>query len=121
MDKAIFIAGTLLLTAYGQILVKWRAGVLNREGGDRLEYLRAMFLDPWVWTGLAAAVLASACWILTLQRMSVTLAYPFMALSFVIVPLAATIFLREPFALIQWVGSALIVAGVALVAFGPAR
>lgn len=121
MDKALLIAGTLLLTAYGQILMKWRAGVLNPEGGDRIAYLRAMFLDPWVWTGLVAAVLASVCWILTLQRMSVTLAYPFMALSFVIVPLAALVFLREPVAPIQWLGSALIVAGVALAAFGTAR
>lgn len=121
MDKVFFIAATLLLTAYGQLMIRARAVALSPPGGDRAAYLRAMMLDPWVWSGLIGAVFASICWILALQRMSVTLAYPFMALSFVLVPLGALWLLREPVSPVQWLGSGLIVAGVALSAAGMLR
>lgn len=121
MDKYIFIGGTLLLTAFGQILIKFRALTLGGAGSDRLAYLKGMFLDPPVWLGLGGAVLASVCWILALQKLDVSVAYPFMALSFLIVPLGASITLGETVSLQQWVGFGLIVLGVSVAAGGVGR
>lgn len=114
----ILILSVLLLTVYGQIVIKWRsivAGAVERTP-EHSPYLLVMILDPWVWSGLAAAVVASLCWILAIERTPLTLAYPFMALSFVLVPVASRLFLGESVSGIQWLGGALIVIGVALAA-----
>jgi drug/metabolite transporter (DMT)-like permease len=60
-----------------------------------------MFTDVLVLSGFASAVFAAACWILALERTDIEFAYPFMALSFVLVPLAAGFFFEEPVSLGQ--------------------
>jgi drug/metabolite transporter (DMT)-like permease len=121
MLKYLFIVGTLLLTAFGQLIIRARALAIELPESDRIAYLLAMFLDPWVWFGLCGAVLAAVCWILTLGQLSVSVAYPFMALSFVIVPAGALLFLGEHIGAMQWLGYCLIVTGVGLTAFGVPR
>lgn len=118
MNKYFFIAGTLFLTAFGQLIIRARAVDVARGVAGRAAYLIAMFLDVWVWLGLFGAVLASICWILTLRQLSVSAAYPFMALSFVIVPTGALVFLGERVTAVQWLGCCLIVAGVIVTALG---
>lgn len=113
-----FIAGTLLLTAFGQLLIRARALAVAHTAIGRTAYLTAMLLDGWVWLGLCGAVLAAICWMLTLRQLSVSAAYPFMALSFVIVPAGALLFLGERVTAMQWFGCCVIMAGVAITAFG---
>src|ERR1051325_2072607 len=99
MRSAVFLATVLTLTVYGQLVIKARALAHARDAiaaSDRLHYLFAMFTDAWVLSGLAAAVLAGACWMLAIERLEVGFAYPFMALSFVLVPVGATLFFGEP-------------------------
>jgi multidrug transporter EmrE-like cation transporter len=48
------------------------------------------------------------------QRLDVGVAYPFMALSFVLVPLGAHLMFGEPLPRLQLVGMVLIVLGVTL-------
>jgi multidrug transporter EmrE-like cation transporter len=73
-----------------------------------------MCTDPWVLSGLAAAVAAGCFWMLAVQESDLGYAYPFMALSFVLVPLGASVLFGEPLPLLQLSGLALIVTGVAL-------
>ncbi len=116
--KYFFIAATLALTAFGQIILKFRAAELGARDlpGGKFGYLVAMFSDSGVLAGLAAAVGASVCWMLVIQNTPVSLAYPFIALSFVIVPLLAVLLLGETVTTGQWCGMALIVAGVSVAA-----
>lgn len=121
MSKYLFIAGTLLLTAFGQLIIRARALSVGHPTSGGIAYLLAMFLDPWVVLGLCGAVLAAVCWILALRQLSVSVAYPFMALSFVIVPAGALLLLGERVNTMQWLGCCLIVIGVAVTAFGAPR
>jgi len=116
--RYVFIAATLALTAFGQIVLKARAAEFAARGmaESRMAYLLAMFLDFGVIAGLAAAVLASVCWMLAIQQTPVSIAYPFMALSFVTVPFLAVYLLGETVSIGQWAGMALIVTGVSLAA-----
>lgn len=114
MQRYIFISGTLVFTVFGQLMIKARAqafaGVYEPRG--KMAYLTAMFADPWVWAGFAAAVAASVCWILAVQTAPLSLAYPFMALSFLLVPALSVFFFGETVSAWQSVGLMLIVAGV---------
>ena len=121
MTNYLFIAGTLFLTAFGQLVIRARAVAVATPGSDRIAYLIAMFLDFWVWLGLLGAVLAAVCWILALRQLDLAAAYPFIALSFLIVPAGALLFLGERVNGMQWLGCCLIVAGVAVTTLGASR
>ena len=123
MGKYLFIAGTLAFTLFGQLLLKSRALALSAAYGreHRVQYLVAMFTDRIVWIGLVAAVLASICWTLAVQQAPLSVAYPFMALSFVFVPLGALLMFGERIAVGQWMGLVMIMLGVAVSALCAAR
>lgn len=116
MDKLFYIGCTLALTVYGQLILKARALTYasNGNGGSKLDYLFAMYTDIGVLSALGAAVLASICWALALQKAGLGFAYPFMALSFVIVPLATRALFNETITYTQLFGLLLIVLGVAI-------
>ncbi|WP_424810480.1 EamA family transporter [Roseococcus sp. YIM B11640] len=111
-----FVFATLAFTAIGQILLKWRATEVGRSlvTPGAVAYIIGMFSDLYVWFGLGMAVVASVCWMLAVQNLPVTVAYPFMALSFIIVPILAMFLLGESLSLGQGFGMLLIVAGVTL-------
>ncbi len=123
MNKYLFIGGTLAFTLFGQLAIKARAALLSESYGrdQKLQYLVAMFTDRIVWAGLVAAVLASVCWTLVVQQAPLSFAYPFMALSFVFVPLGALVAFGEPIAIGQWIGMLMIAAGVVVSALSAGR
>jgi multidrug transporter EmrE-like cation transporter len=101
---AINIALTVILTVYGQLVFKWRvddAGELPSGGGERVDYLVRLFLDPWVISVFLSALIAS-----------VSFAYPFMALSFVLVLVFGAAFLSESVTFAKVAGVLLIVLGL---------
>ena len=114
----IYIALTVLLTVYGQIVIKWRINQLRASGsvsGDgSLGYVLGLLLDPFVLSGLAAAFIAACTWMLAVSRLDISRAYPFVALTFVLVPIAASVFLAESVSVWVLVGAAIIVTGVAV-------
>jgi multidrug transporter EmrE-like cation transporter len=114
MRSALLILAILGFTVYGQLVMKARAAVLTAQAGGRgkLHYLALMFTDVWVLSALAAAVLAATFWMLAIQRLELGYAYPFIALSFVLVPIGATAFFGEPLPATQLLGIALIIVGV---------
>jgi drug/metabolite transporter (DMT)-like permease len=115
MDKYVFIGATLALTIYAQITMKWRALVLAPSVPARkIDYLIMMYTDPWVLSVFVCALAASVSWSLAIERTPLTLAYPFMALTFALVPLASFLLLRESLSPMQVLGAGLIVVGIAL-------
>lgn len=115
----MYIAATLLLTAYGQLVVKARSiEIAGNSTSGRTQYLFSMFTDWGVLSGLAAAVFASACWTLAIQRTSLGVAYPFMALTFLIVPVGSVLLFGERLSMMQVAGLVTIVVGVTVSAAG---
>ena len=115
MGAYFYVFLTIVLTVYGQMAIKARALELSRAAQGR-EFLWSMFLDPWVLSGLAAALAASATWMLAVRTANLSAIYPVMALTFVIIPILAVVAFGERLAPVQLVGIALIVVGVALAA-----
>lgn len=110
MRSFLLLFAVLTFTAYGQLIIKSRA--LAHSADSKFGYLVAMFSDIGVLSGLAAAALAALAWIWVIRRLDVSFAYPFMALSFVVVPAGAKLLFAEPLPPIRILGMTLIVAGV---------
>src|SRR5215210_1405680 len=94
----LFIAGTILLTVYGQIITKWQVGLagpmpISLDG--RVAFLARLLFNPWVISSLTAAFLAFLFWIGAMTKFQLSYAYPFTSLSFVLVLLLSAVLFRE--------------------------
>jgi len=113
----LYIAATIALTVFGQLVIKWRvvnAGPFPEAALEQTLFLARMFMDPWVISGLLAAVLASVAWMAALTKLPLSHAYPFMSASFVLVLIFSGLLFQEPISTPKMVGLGLIVVGIAV-------
>lgn len=113
-----YILGTVALTVYGQLVLKWRLSQLDPLPvgfKDKVVHLALLVCDPFVLSAYLAAFVASLAWMAALSRFDLNYAYPFMSLSFVLVLILSSWLLSEPLNLGRAVGVALIVLGTVAV------
>ena len=111
----MYILGTILLTVYGQLVIKWqviRAGDIPAPTVEKLSFLLGLLLNPWIISGFVAAFLASLCWMAAMAKFDLSYAYPFMSFAFVLVLVFSSVFLHETITVPKVVAVALIAAGV---------
>jgi uncharacterized membrane protein len=111
----LWVATTIALTVYGQLVFKWRvsrAADFPAGLGAQFEYVLRLTIDPWIVTVFVATLLASATWWAALRTFDLSYAYPFMSLSFVGVLLLSAALLDERITVSKLVGLGLIVAGL---------
>jgi multidrug transporter EmrE-like cation transporter len=112
-----FMAITIALTVYGQLVIKWQvidAGNFPSSWGDRISFLGKLLINPWVISCFAAAGVAALFYISALTRFDLSVAYPFMSLSFVFVLILSSVFFGEAITPLKTIGIGLIVAGLAI-------
>jgi multidrug transporter EmrE-like cation transporter len=117
----VFIALTVLLTAYGQLAIKWQvglAGPLPETVDQKLLYFARLLLNPWVVSAIAAAFAAMICWMGAMTKFELSKAYPFMALNFVLVGAASIWLFDEQLSAAKVAGVALIVVGLVVLSRG---
>ena len=105
---------TIVLTVYGQMILKYRMDTVGELPHDMIAKTRTLFLlvfDPLIFSGLVAAFLASLAWMAAVSRFDLSHAYPFMSLNFVLVLLLSAWLLNEPMTIPKMVGVTLIVLG----------
>ncbi|MCX5871517.1 MAG: EamA family transporter [Deltaproteobacteria bacterium] len=117
----LYIFATIGFTVYGQLILKWRIakfGPLPADFLEKLKFLILLLFDPAIFSGFAAAFLASLAWMAAMTKFDLSHAYPFMSLNFVIVLLLSGWLLDEPVTLQKTLGIALIVLGTVVAARG---
>jgi multidrug transporter EmrE-like cation transporter len=111
------ILTSVLLNASAQILLRWGA---RQSGGfagpPDTGALVALFLRPGVLGGLVCYGLSLLAWLQVLSKSDASFAYPFLGLGFAFVAFAGWYFLGEPITLRRLGGTAIIMAGVLLLA-----
>ncbi|MBA2505699.1 MAG: EamA family transporter [Thermoleophilaceae bacterium] len=117
MSGYAYVAVTVALTVYGQLVTKWRVnehGDFPVAGGARIRALALLLVEPWVLSGMVATGLAGLTWIEALGELDLNVAYPFVALSFVLVMVLSARLFGEPMTRAKVAGSTLICAGLVL-------
>ena len=71
--------------------------------------------SPLVLLGLFLYGMGALAWISVLSRLDLSLAYPFLALNFVLITLISRVFLGETVPTLRWLGILVIVGGILLV------
>ncbi|MBM7127483.1 EamA family transporter [Dyella flava] len=93
--------------ACGQVLFK-----LAAKSSQSSTSLLAALLSPYLLIGIALYGTMTLAWIWLLTKLELSRAYPFMALSFVFVPLLCVLVLGEHISARYWIGMALIICGL---------
>jgi drug/metabolite transporter (DMT)-like permease len=112
------------LAAVAQLTLKHGMNVVNdslrphRFGLDG-ESARALATTWAVWAGLFLFGLSALVWLVVLSRASLSFAYPFASLTYVLILLFDRFWLHENVPALRWAGVALIAAGIILVSRTP--
>lgn len=117
----LYIFATIGFTVYGQLILKWRIrnyGQLPVDPLQKLEFLVSLLFDPAIFSGIAAAFLASITWMAAMTKFDLNHAYPFMSLNFVVVLLLSGWLLDEPLSIQKILGVTLILIGTMVAAHG---
>lgn len=116
-----YIFATIAFTVYGQLILKWRIsrfGELPSDTVQKLKFLVSLLFDPAIFSGFAAAFLASLAWMAAMTKFDLSHAYPFMSLNFVVVLLLSSVLLGETVTFAKIAGIAFIVVGTVVAARG---
>jgi len=112
---------SVLLAALAQITLKHGMNQVTSDGtlplslGSPLHTFRRVALNLAVVAGLATFVASAAVWLIVLSRVSLSFAYPFASLTYVLILLFDRFVMHERVSGIRYAGVALIVSGILLV------
>lgn len=104
---AVLLSLTVAAISSGQMLFKLAAMAWPQDAG-----LLGLLTVPWFWAALVVYGGATVGWMMLLRSLPLSVAYPFFALAFLIVPLMSWWWLGETLQPRQWAGAALIALGV---------
>jgi len=114
--RVLMLLLVVSLMAAGQILFKLAARDL--KGATIADALTQGMTSVPLVIGVIVYGLTTILWVLVLRDNDLSRAYPFVALTLILVPLAGVIFFGETLSLSLLTGGALIVAGVIIISVG---
>ncbi len=110
---SVTLAAVAQLTLkHGMNQVAINTGEVKLEGAS----LRDVFTTPAVWAGLFLFGLSAFVWLAVLSRTTLSFAYPFASLTYVLILLADRFVLDEQVPALRYAGVAFIIVGIVLVA-----
>ena len=122
MASYLILFAVVAASAIAHILLKMG---MNQVGEVGLEQVRnparlaaSLLTTPAIIPAVLIYVLSFVGWVLVLSRLQLSLAYPALALTYVLIPLAAWAILSEPVSRTQWAGVLLVALGIALTVRG---
>jgi drug/metabolite transporter (DMT)-like permease len=110
----LWLLGMIILMTAAQVMFK----LAGNHAGVQLTLVSALISNPWLWAGLLLSAAGMVCWLLTLRKVSLSKAYPWTALIYVLTPLASAWLFGDALDSKYLLGLASIVAGVFLTAGG---
>jgi drug/metabolite transporter (DMT)-like permease len=117
------ILASVLLAGLAQVTLKSGVNRVTGTAGGALQLnsasFKSLFSSSLVWAGLLLFGVSAIVWLFALSRASLSFAYPFAALGYVVIVLFSIFVLHEHVPPLRWAGVALIVTGIVLVAQTP--
>ncbi len=116
-----FILVSVGLAAVAQLTLKHGMNQVTHHGdipldlGRPVDVVRRVVGNASVWGGLAIFVLSAGVWLVVLSRASLSFAYPFASLTYVLILVFDRFVLNEPVSGLRYGGVALIIAGLLLI------
>ncbi len=109
----------------GQLTLKSAMDDVGRIGRDAVKTPGATILraasEPKLWIGLAIFGVSAVFWLVVLSRVALTVAYPLVGLSYVVVVAIGRFYFHEHVPALRWAGVSVIALGIALIGLSFSR
>ena len=115
--SVVLAAVAQLTLKHGMNQVTASSGALQLNGSS----VKTVIRTPAVWGGLMLFGLSAVVWLAVLSRASLSFAYPFVSITYILILLADRFVLHQPIPGLRWAGVAFIMVGIVLVAQTPHR
>lgn len=121
----LFILGSVGLAALAQLSLKYGVDRVTEHGhsgiilSNPIESALRVIRQPFIVGGLALFAISAALWIVVLSRTSLSFAYPFAALTYVIILVVDRLILKVQVPGMRWMGVAFIMTGIVIVGLTP--
>lgn len=113
MSPIILVFINVFLGVVGQFLIKKGMNVIgDTVTKNALTFFVAAFTSPFVIGGLVFYTVSLLIWLIVLSKVNLSLAYPLISISYVLVLLVSWLFLNEVIPPMRWLGVVLIIVGV---------
>lgn len=103
----------------GQLTLKAAMDHIGRIGGAELaapmETIGKAVREPRLWAGLTLFGISSLFWLVVLSRVPLSVAYPFVGISYIFVVAFARYALHEHVPPARWLGVAVVALGIAII------
>jgi multidrug transporter EmrE-like cation transporter len=126
--NVVLLVISIGLAIFGQLAMKAGMNKVTHNGENPLQVsdikhpvalIKRLFKEgPWAIVGIILYAISALFWLVVLSRVPLSVAYPMVAVGYVVVVLYSRFVFNEQVKWIAWVGLALIVIGVAITAQG---
>ena len=103
----------------GQLTLKAAMDQIGRIGGAEvaapLDTIGKAIREPRLWAGLTLFGISSLFWLVVLSRVPLSVAYPFVGISYIFVVGFARFVLHEHVPPARWIGVAVVALGIAII------
>jgi drug/metabolite transporter (DMT)-like permease len=111
------ILGTVSLSAFAQVALKIGTSALQSTAGKGLPaVILSAATSPFIWLGLGIYGASVLAWLWVLSKTDVSVAYPFVGISFVLTAVMGAVFLHENVSMLRAAGTLFVIFGCILIA-----
>lgn len=118
ISLALLVVSVAFATA-GQLTLKAAMEAIGRIGTAQVseagQTLARAVKEPLLWIGLVLFGISALFWLVVLSRVDLSLAYPFVGISYVVVVALGRFFFHEHVPPLRWIGVSVIALGIALI------
>lgn len=115
---ALLLVSVVFATA-GQLTLKGAMEAIGRIGtaqvSDAGQTIARAVKEPLLWIGLLLFGVSALFWLVVLSRVDLSLAYPFVGISYIVVVALARFLFDEQVPTLRWVGVSIIAVGITLI------
>lgn len=110
---------SVIFAVAGQLTLKSAMDSVGRIGktSQLADTLTRAMKEPLLWMGLALFGISALFWLIVLSRVRLSVAYPIVGISYILIVLLARFRLHEHVPPLRWVGVTVIAIGIAIIGF----
>lgn len=113
----LLVAGMIGSMTAAQIFFKM-AGLESLEGAG---FMKSWILNSWLWISLGASAVGMLFWLFALRRLSLSIAYPWTAMIYVLTPLCSVFVFNDLLTIQYGIGMIFIVLGIYITTSGASK
>lgn len=115
----VLLAVSVTFAVSGQVTLKAAMNRIGRIGTEQVsnmgDTLGRAIREPRLWAGLLLFGISALFWLVVISRVPLSLAYPFVGLSYIVVVALDKFVFGEQVPGLRWVGVLIVAAGIALI------